>query len=523
MRQKNMNDDIALLRRYVEVRDESAFAELVRRHLGLVYGAALRQLGGVAHRAEEVTQSVFTDLAQKAAALTRRNDIVGWLYTSTHFAAAKLKRSEQRRQGREQEAYLMNERLSDSAQEAAWERLRPVLDEAMHELDERDREVILLRFFQGRRLAAVGERLGLSEDAARMRVDRALEKLRVLLGRRQITSTTAALGLVLASQPAVALPATLAGSITAAALASTPAGGGAVAGATFFMSTKTIVTTTVAALALGFAIYEFNVARHERDATAALVRERNGLQARLRTAQGRIAAVQQQNAALQGEVATLRSAPPPAAPANTGPKPAAGGVMFLSAGEPALGISTPGGSTLTDAINEVYAPFFRQSGMTAEQRAQFLAVMLEWKARSNALFSDAVSKGIKPDNQMAREFWATAEAEREVKMRATLGDGMLAAFQRFETQGPLRAATSQLVTSLFRSELPLSPAQADQLVTIMAGNVQITNGKVDLTTLNIDAIETQAQSVLASSQLPVWRRTLEGVRLSEQMRRQQKK
>src|SRR5476651_1834177 len=124
-----MNDDAALLRRYSGDRDEGAFAELVQRHLALVYGAALRQLGGATHRAEEVTQSVFTDLARKASSLARRDDLAGWLYTSTHFAAAKLKRAEQRRQTREQEAHTMHELLSGSPSEADWERLRPVLDD----------------------------------------------------------------------------------------------------------------------------------------------------------------------------------------------------------------------------------------------------------------------------------------------------------------------------------------------------------------------------------------------------------
>lgn len=163
-----MNDDAALLRRYTEGRDEGAFAELVQRHLSLVYGAALRQLDGAAHRAEEVTQFVFTDLARKADSLSRRTELAGWLYTSTHFAAAKLKRTEQRRQWREQEASTMHELLSDSAPQVDWQRLRPVLDAAMHELGDGDRDVILQRFFQGRRFAEVGETLGLSEDAARM-------------------------------------------------------------------------------------------------------------------------------------------------------------------------------------------------------------------------------------------------------------------------------------------------------------------------------------------------------------------
>src|SRR6185436_12783486 len=154
-------DDAQLLRRYAEDRDDAAFAELVNRLLALVYGAALRQLDGAAHRAQDVTQSVFIDLARKAGSLTGRTDLAGWLYTSTHFAAAKLKRTEQRRQQREQEAHTMHELLSGSQADADWERLRPVLDDAMHELAERDRDVIFQRFFQGRRFSDLGAALGL--------------------------------------------------------------------------------------------------------------------------------------------------------------------------------------------------------------------------------------------------------------------------------------------------------------------------------------------------------------------------
>jgi RNA polymerase sigma factor (sigma-70 family) len=100
--------DSELLRRFAEEHFEEAFAELVSRRLALVYSAALRQVGGDAHRAEDVTQEVFIDLARKARSLSRHPALIGWLYTSTHFAAAKLIRTEQRRARREQEAIAMH-------------------------------------------------------------------------------------------------------------------------------------------------------------------------------------------------------------------------------------------------------------------------------------------------------------------------------------------------------------------------------------------------------------------------------
>src|SRR5438094_535008 len=102
-----MLDDGALLREYARCGSETAFAEVVRRHLDLVYSTALRGVGGDQHLAEDVSQSVFIDLARKAAGLTGRSVLTGWLYTSTCFAAAKMVRAERRRDAREREAHSM--------------------------------------------------------------------------------------------------------------------------------------------------------------------------------------------------------------------------------------------------------------------------------------------------------------------------------------------------------------------------------------------------------------------------------
>ncbi len=247
--------DAELLQRYAESRCEAAFAELVNRHVSLVFSAAMRQVGNDAHLAQDITQSVFIDLARKASSLSRRSVLTGWLYTSTRYAAAKAVRAEQRRQAREQEASTMQEILRETTTENQWDQLRPVLDEAMHELNEGDRNAVLLRYFKGRQLAEVGAELGLSEDAARMRVARALEKLRNLLVKRGVAASAAGLAALLASQTVTAVPAGLASMIAGTAFASATAAG-AVSTLTLFK----LITMTKLKLAILSALVVAGVA-----------------------------------------------------------------------------------------------------------------------------------------------------------------------------------------------------------------------------------------------------------------------
>lgn len=250
-----MPTDPELLRRYAVEKSEPAFAELVRRHIGLVYAVALRQCGGDAHLAEDVTQRVFTDLARKARSLDGHAVLGGWLYRSTQFAASDVVRAERRRRVREQEAAIMQEIFAPvpSGSAADWRKLAPVIDEVIGELNERDRDAVVLRFFEGRPFAEIGAALRLTEDAARMRVDRALEKLRTALVRRGIASTTAALGVALAGQAAGAAPAGLAASVTGAVLAGTATSGGAGVGLAFLTMSKIKIGILGAVVVAGLA------------------------------------------------------------------------------------------------------------------------------------------------------------------------------------------------------------------------------------------------------------------------------
>ena len=218
-----MDNDSELLRRYADERSEAAFAELVARYVNLVYSAALREVAGDPASAENLSQAVFTELARQVAKLRRHPALAGWLYTAVRHVAANWRRSQQRRVERELAAHTMNETLSPAATDSLWQELRPVLDDAMHELREADRTAVVLRFFEDRSLKQVGAALGLNENAARMCVDRALDKLRKLLVRRGVTSTASSLAAALAAGAVIAAPAGLAAGLASTANAAVTA------------------------------------------------------------------------------------------------------------------------------------------------------------------------------------------------------------------------------------------------------------------------------------------------------------
>ncbi len=211
-----MAEDEQLLRQYAEEHSESAFGELVTRYIDLVYSAALRVVKGDRHLAQDVSQTVFIDLARKASSLPRGLVLAGWLHRHTCYRAATAVRTERRRRTREQTATEM--RALDDNPESPWARIVPYLDEGLNELNSADRHALVLRFLKRQDFRTVGTALGISEDLAQKRVSRALEKLRGVLSRRGVTLTATALTSVLATQAVTAAPAGLAAAVTAASL-----------------------------------------------------------------------------------------------------------------------------------------------------------------------------------------------------------------------------------------------------------------------------------------------------------------
>ena len=207
--------DTELMQEYADSRSESAFAQLTRRHLNLVYSVALRYTGN-AHDAQDIAQAVFLILARKIPALRRRASLTGWLYETTRLTSRQLLRTRTRQQKRDQEAFMQSA-PDHSATNDAWQQLAPHLEAAMSRLAEHERALLALRFYENKTGAEAAALLGIGEQAAHKRTARALDKLRKFFNRRGVALTAALIAAALSANAVLAAPASLVASITAAA------------------------------------------------------------------------------------------------------------------------------------------------------------------------------------------------------------------------------------------------------------------------------------------------------------------
>jgi RNA polymerase sigma factor (sigma-70 family) len=279
-----MASDLELLQQYARDKSEPSFAALVDRHLGLVYSAALRQVRSPQF-AEEVVQSVFTDLARQAHHLAPDTILAAWLYQVARRTAIDLVRREARRRLREQIASEMN---AMNATTDDWTRIEPLLDDAMHALDETDRAAVLLRYFENKSLREVGLALGASEDAAQKRVSRAVERLRGFFARRGVALGAGGLAAVVSANAVQAAPAGLAAVVSTAAAAGTTL----LATTTTATVAKTIAMTAlqksliaVTLIAAGTGVYELHQASTFRTQVDHLRQEQAALAGQIRQLQ----------------------------------------------------------------------------------------------------------------------------------------------------------------------------------------------------------------------------------------------
>jgi RNA polymerase sigma factor (sigma-70 family) len=257
---------MTLVLEYAQGNSEQAFATLVSRHVNLVYSVARRQVGDP-HLAEEVTQSVFIILAGKAKSLSPKTILSGWLCRTARYVSANTLSIQRRRQFREQEAHMQS--ILNEPEPAAWNQIAPMLDEALNCLAEKEHDAVVLRFFDGKELKQVGAAMGIGEDAARMRVNRALEKLRQFFAKRGVTLSATAIAGAVAANSVQAAPIGLAAAIITAAFSGTAITTTAAIAATkaIAMTTlhKTVITAAFAIVA-GAGIYEASQVSRLRDA-----------------------------------------------------------------------------------------------------------------------------------------------------------------------------------------------------------------------------------------------------------------
>jgi RNA polymerase sigma factor (sigma-70 family) len=260
-------DDLTLVREFAENRSETAFAELVQRHLGLVHSAALRKTGEP-HLTQEITQTVFIVLARKAATLSLSTILPVWLHRTTLYVAADALKTQRRRQIREQKAFMQSQLSGPSGHDetaSAWSQLAPMLDDALGELAESDRAALVLRYFQDKPARDIAAALHIGEEAAQKRVTRALDKLRTIFAQRGVTLSAAALGSAIAANSVHAVPAGMAATISTVAVAATTTGSILTATTAIAMTTlqKTVAASLIVAT-VGVGVYEAKQAADSR-------------------------------------------------------------------------------------------------------------------------------------------------------------------------------------------------------------------------------------------------------------------
>jgi RNA polymerase sigma factor (sigma-70 family) len=434
-------DDTELLRRYVREGAKDAFGELVQRHLGVVYHAALRQVGGDTHRAEEVAQEVFTLLARKAESLTEHPMLIGWLFSATQRTAWRLLRAERRRLQREHEAWAMRAGDFESGEEN-WEALRPVLDEAINQLKPAERDALLLRYFQEQPFSEIGQRFAVSEDATRMRVERALEKLRSRLVRRGIKSTSAALALLLANNAVAATPSGLVTSITATALSNAATSGGIAAlTAKLLLMTKTQMAVLGGVLVLLAAVVVMQTAAEQR-----LHGEIGSLEAQK---QKTGIAVEAQRREAQAQVVLSEEAKAKAF------DPVQAEIDLLQK------------KVRQGNLDSQYARLFRRLKLTPEKVEAFKSLLVDWQLAANEASRMATAAGITRYEDIQKIRWAGAEEASE-PIRVFLGDESYAYFKFYAENAAARGRINTLDQRLNTRGLGLTDEQYDALVRLRA-------------------------------------------------------
>ncbi len=483
-------DDTQLLCTYVTERSEDAFRGLVRRHIALVHGVARRQAGIDAHLADDVTQRVFVLLAQKASSFAGHATLAGWLYTAARLESLKVARDEARRRARETRAAEMNAPHDSADSAPAWDELQQVLDDAMSRLGVAEREAVLLRYFSGYTFAEVGSALHISEEAARKRVDRAVEKLGTLLGQRGLVSTSAALGTALATHAAPPVADNLVATVLAGAWQ--PVAVNAAAPLAVLMS-STKITVSVAGVVLLLAATSL-----VRDASLCAAAETSRDQAAAAHA-----AVERDLAAARGELAQLQDERAQAdarerALLTTTPNPRR---PYLQ--DPAYREASRTASLALRRLG--FQRFYRQLGLTREQSARFEQIMAR---QDEANLDGQIARDLGRDEQAV---YRKSGPEWSTAMRELLGDDGKKQLEDYLRSLPIRSFVDATAARTYASTEPISLAQADQLIAVVLEHTPIyQQGKgTDPGKVNWHDVWAPAAKILTPEQLAAFENSVE--------------
>lgn len=459
----NTQTDQQLLGHYAGSHSEAAFAELVRRHIDLVYSAAMRMVHD-AHLTEDVTQGVFVALAQNAAKLAGRTVLSGWLHRTARNLAANAIRSEVRRRAREQEAAAMNQLLSADP-EIPWDAIAPHLDAALADLADSDRDALMLRFFEKKSAPEIAGILGINEEAAQKRVRRAVERLRELFAKRGVTIGAGGLVVLISANAVQSAPAGLALTISTAALT------GAAVSTTIITATKviamttlqkTLVAATVAVLA-GAGIYEARQAAQLRQQVQSLAqpsaaprplaeklqqlqRERDEATNRLAALTAELAGLKKDPSEvlkLRGQVGALRQEK-----AVAGEKSA---ISKITA-DPELRKNLRDQQKMS--MTAIYADLTKNLKLTPAQYAQFNDLMADHVMNSIDLITQSLHD--KNSRSEVDQMFATEQANLRDQLQNVIGSDGLAQYQDYTKNLASTLSVAQFAGSLTGDPATLS-------------------------------------------------------------------
>jgi len=525
-----MDNDTELLRRFIEQRDEAAFADFVNRNVPLVYSAALRRLDGDAAGAADVAQAVFTQVSRRASTLMDHPSLAGWLYSATRHAAANFARGERRRKFWENTATRMNTDSRDTMI-PDWEKIRPLIDSAMDDLGEADREAVLLRFFRQQSFAEVGAKLMLSENAARMRVERALEKLRNRLRQRGVASTTAALALVLGNEVVASIPSHLAATISAGALAGSMVGTSSILVTVFtLMKQAKLIATAVAIIAsVGFGVHEVGQARAAKAELAVANQQITDAAVQTANLQKQLSLSERDLAKMKAQLATLGAQLAQAQPSTTHPTSAR-----------PYAFSNPGYSRVymenyQKSLPVKYAALFHALNLTPEQVSHFESALIECRRNIIEIWAAAEEQNLLGDqNSSAATSVARMTSDptlaRDDLLKNILGVNGFEQFKAFDAPQAAAARDSfgAISATFYSADAPLTATQGGELSRIINANTietktpMTSDGGKQMYTLSAqtdwNAVLTSARATLNSAQLETLQVAVEQQRSAEALK-----